>query len=999
MADTSEYRDITDLESGFEGFHKLFPRRVHEVLLVCSLYESFILEADGLVADLIVSEYQELNLSHAPRVSRVSTGGEALDLIPQRDFDLVIAMSRVGEWDVPDFAEAVKQIRPDLMVIVLTEEPRELARYAAHEKRGAIDRVFLWHGDAKILLAIIKYVEDCLNVEHDTQVGTVRVIILIENSVRFYSAYLPQIYTEMMKQTRDLMAEGLNPIQKLLRMRARPKILLAETFENAWDLYTKYRDNILGIISDIGFPRNGRIDREAGLEFTKRVKVESPLMPVLLQSSNDSMKTAATSLGASFLHKKSRKLMDDLRSFMLNSLGFGDFVFRSPDGRELARAADIRAMIEKLRVVPEESIVFHAGSNHFSNWFMARTEFELAMRLRPRRVSEFPDINGLRMFLIETIQDSYERSRADVITDFSRRLFSSTTIFSRIGGGSIGGKARGLAFINTLIKQHNLRRRWPNVHVAIPHTAALGTEVFDKFIEKNGLRGPIAQDLNDEAVANRFMACKLPSGIKKDLAAFLQTIKYPLAVRSSSLLEDSHGQSFAGIYKTYMIPNSDENASLRLEQLCNAIKLVYASTFLRAAKHYREATGHHLEEEKMGVVLQEIVGTQHGDLFYPSFAGVARSFNFYPLGRLKSEDGVACVALGLGKMVVEGGEMLMFSPASPQILPQFSTTSDMLDNSQRTFFALDMTCQGPCNSPDADHNLAQCGLEVAERDGTLAAIGSVFSAENDAVYDGINRPGPRLVTFAHVLKSNLFPLAEILKVILAIGRRGMACPVEVEFAVNMQENPMQFRVLQIRPTVSDEAFERVALENIEPANLVCYSPQVMGNGYIQGLRDIIFVKPESFDKSRTREIAQEVGGLNQSLTQAGISSLLIGPGRWGSADPWLGIPVTWEQISSARAIVETSLQDFVVTPSQGSHFFQNLTTFRVGYLTVNPTAGGGLIDWEWLSAQAVVTETEHLRHIRLAEPLEIRLDGHTRRGMILKPDAASPPPSESSDSP
>lgn len=982
-----------DLGTRFAGFHKLFPHRVQEVLLVCSMYDSFILEEDGLVADLIVSEYQELNLSHAPNVSRVSTCERALKLIGRKHFDLVITMTQLGEWAVADFARAVKKIRPSLTVIVLTDDAHEIAACRQGEIEGAIDRVFMWHGDAKILLAIFKYVEDLRNVEHDTRVGNVRVIILIENSVRFYSAYLPLIYTELMRQTRSLMAEGVNPVHKLLRMRARPKILLALTFEQAWELHTKYRNNLLGVISDVRFDREGKHDDEAGLELARRVKTASPHMPVLLQSSNAEHEAAAARLGVCFLNKNSRTLLQDLRSFLLNNFGFGDFVFRMPDGSEVARATDFGDLIEKLRTVPDESVLFHGGSDHFSNWLMARTEFELAARIRPRKVSEFADAASVRAYLVETLSEFYEKSQVGVIADFSRRRFSMAASFVRIGGGSVGGKARGLAFVNALLQRHDIRDEWSNVRIAVPTTAVLGTEIFDNFLDENRLHEFVVQDREDEDIAERFMAGTLPTDVRRDLAVFLQSAHYPLAVRSSSLLEDSHGQPFAGIYRTYMLPNNDANPSTRLEQLLSAVKLVYASTFYRAAKLYQEATDHHVEEEKMGVILQQMIGAPHESYFYPSFSGVARSYNFYPLGKLKPEEGVACVALGLGKIVVEGGEMLMFSPTHPHVLPQFSSVKAMLANSQAHFYALDMGCDRVSHSSDADENLVKLILADAERHGTLAAVGSTYSRENDAVYDGIARPGSRLITFAHILKSDVFPLAEILRTLLTIGRQSMACPVEIEFAANLESKPMLFGVLQIRPTVADEAFQRVSLEEPDPAKLLCHSPQAMGNGYIRGIRDVVFVKPDSFDSAHTRAIASEIKVMNETLRHAGRPCLLIGFGRWGSADHWLGIPVTWEQISMARAIIETSLPDFVITPSQGSHFFQNLTSSRVGYLTVNPTAGGGFVDWDWLTRLPPVHETRFLRHVALESPIEVHLDGRTRQGVVFKPGAVDRDPS------
>lgn len=980
-----------ELESDFFGFHRLMPHRVEDVLLVCSLYESFILEEDGLVADLISSEYLEMNLSHAPRVARVSTGEEALALMKTQSFDLVITMTRLGDWDVCDFAAAVKEMHRQTAVVVLADDPRDLVRYRTPDKQKDVDQFFVWSGDAKILLAIVKYIEDRLNAAHDTTVGNVRVILLIEDSVKFYSAYLPLIYSELMKLTQKLMAEGVNHVQRLLRMRARPKILHATSFEEAWNLYVRYSASMLGVITDVRFPRLGELDPQAGLDFAMRIKDAAPLMPVLLQSSNVEMAPAAAEIGAGFADKNSRTLLQDVRDFLLLNLGFGEFVFRLPDGREVGRATDLRSLAEGLEHAPDESILFHADSNHFSNWLMARTEFELASMLRPQRVSDFEDLATLRAYLVKVISDAYEKSQASVIADFSRQQFSTATAFARISGGAMGGKARGLAFINALLDRYRVHRQFEGVKVSVPRSAAIGTDAFDQFLDGGDLRALAASEAKDQEIVDAFISAKLPRKLMRDLAAFLDLVRYPLAVRSSSLLEDSHGQPFAGIYQTYMIPNNHRNPRVRLQQLSTAIKLVYASTFSNAAKRYLEATNHRIEEEKMGVILQQLVGSQHDDRFYPNFSGVARSYNFYPFGKVKPEDGVACVALGLGKSVVEGEEMLMFSPAHPQSLPQFATTEDALANSQRGFYSLDMSC----SSGGVDDILRACvdkhGLDLAEADGTLAPVGSVYSPENNALYDGIGRPGPRLVTFAHVLKSGIFPLAEIIKLLLRLGQRGMACPVELEFAVNMQTDPMQFGVLQIRPIVADEASEVCQIEEAEIENACCHSRQTMGNGTIRGLSDLIYVDPDQFQASRTREIAGQISLMNARLTSEGRRYILIGPGRWGSADPWLGVPVTWEQVSSAQVIVETSLKDFLITPSQGTHFFQNLASFRIGYLTVNPTAGGGFVDWDWLASQKAVEEVSMLRRLRLDQPLEVRLDGRTRQGVILKPGESPPP--------
>ncbi len=975
-----------DLNVYFCGFHNLMPFRVQHVLLVSSLYESFILEEDGLLTELITSEYLDMNLSHAPRVSRVSTGREALEFIADSTVDLVITMTRLGDLTVPEFAAAVKLQAPDLPVVVLADEPRTIFREPGIHRCDTIDRVFVWNGDAKILLAIIKFVEDMRNAEHDTQVGDVRVILLVENSVRFYSTYLPLIYTELMKLTQSLIAEGVNLMHRLLRMRARPRILLAETFEEAWSLYTKYERHVLGVISDVRFPRNGASDRNAGVELARRIREHAPHLPILLQSSDDLYGQAATELDINFLNKKSRNLLRHLSDFILGNLGFGDFVFKDPQGNEVGRARDIRELEEVIARVPAESLAFHARHNHFSNWLMARTEFELAARLQPRKVSDFANLEEMRRHLIQWLAEFREKNKSGVITDFTPAKFDVANSFTRIGSGSIGGKARGLAFVNALIRHHNLAHRFENVRVFVPNSASLGTDVFDRFLDENGLRGFVAEDIPDDRIAQVFLAARLPRDIAHDLAAFLRFVRYPLAVRSSSLLEDSQGQPFAGIYATHMLPNNHPDLSVRLDQLCDAIKRVYASTFFHRAKCYLDATGRHVEEEKMGVILQEVVGSHHDGRFYPTFSGVARSYNFYSMDNMAPEDGVAAVALGLGKTVVEGGQSLLFSPQHPEILPQFPNPAAMLKNSQRRFWALDTSHPDVYPSADEEANHFCLDLDVAEADGALTHLGSVYSRENSDVYDGVTRPGPRLVSFAHVLKHNVFPLAEILRLLLQLGEEGTASPVEIEFAVDLAARPMEFGFLQIRPIILHEEYEDVRLDSIDPADTICYTDQALGNGRMNGVADIVYVKPETFDSSFTREIAGEIGRINDALRKTERTAVMIAPGRWGTADRWLGIPVTWDQISAARLIVETSLRDFMITPSQGTHFFQNLTSLGIGYFTIDPNVKQGWIDWAWLNAQPAETETAHVRHVRLPVPLEIRLDGRTQRGAILKPN-------------
>jgi hypothetical protein len=817
----------------------------------------------------------------------------------------------------------------------------------------------------------------------------VRVIILVENSVRFYSTYLPLIYTELMKLTQALIADGVNLMHRLLRMRARPRIVLAETFEEACALFEKYRRNLLGVVSDVRFPRGGTPDKRAGIEFARLIRAHDAHLPILLQSSDASYEGEAEALNACFLNKKSRNLLRHLREFILGNLGFGDFVFRDPAGIEVGRARDLRDLEETLARVPVESVAFHAQHNHFSNWLMARTEFDLATRLQPAKVTDFPDLETMRRHILQSLAEFREKHQAGVITDFSPAKFDVTNSFTRIGSGSIGGKARGLAFVNALLRHHDLRRSFEDVKIFVPNSASLGTDVFDRFLDENGLRGFVAEDVPDERITQMFLAAKLPKEITHDLAAFLRFVRYPLAVRSSSLLEDSQGQPVAGIYCTHMLPNNHPDLAVRLDQLCDAVKRVYASTFFQGAKRYLDSTGRHVEEEKMAVILQQVIGSQHDGRFYPTFSGVVRSYNFYPTGGIAPQEGIACVALGLGKIVVEGGQGLMFSPNHPEVLPQFASTRDLLKHSQRQFWALDTGHPEVYPSADTEANHLLLDLEEAERDGVLSLVGGVYSPQNDSVYDGVERPGVRLVTFAHVLKGDLFPLAGILRMLLDLSEEGTAGPVEIEFAVDMTRKPMEFGFLQIRPIILHEEYENVRIDEIDPANAICYSDRALGNGQVRGVHDIVYVDPAAFDSGCTREIAAEIAQINLRLMEERRPSLMIGFGRWGTADRWLGIPVTWDQIASARVIVETTLDDFVITPSQGTHFFQNLTSLGIGYFTIDPSQRLGCIDWAWLAGQPLVAATDHVRHIRLPEPLEIRIDGRSQRGAVLKPNHRS----------
>jgi CheY-like chemotaxis protein len=976
----------------FGGFDKLMPFRIREVLLVAAPYDSFLLADDDALTELVFSEYLDLNLRYAPRVTRVSTAAEALERIAGEAFDLIITMASTGNLEVAAFARAVRRARPGLPVIVLAFNALEVAGLS-DEDRAAADRVFVWLGDPRIFMSIIKLVEDERNIDHDIALSSVQAIIVVEDSVRFYSSYLPVLYAELMKQTQLLMAEGLNLTHKMLRMRARPKILLAHDYETAWALFEKYRGNLLGVITDVQFRREGKDDPRAGLKLTRRLKERISDLPVLVQSSDEKRSSEALAVGASFLNKTSPTLLKLLQDFILRYFGFGDFVFRDAQGGEYGRASDLHGMIAALKTVPDASVRFHSDRNHFSKWLMARTEFEIAYRIRPRKAAEFADIGGLRRYLIETMHRFLQKTQLGTVIQFDGRYFDEESPFVKIGKGSVGGKARGLAFVNFLLSQSDLAGRVEGVRITVPQTSVIATDVFDYFLEHNGLTAFLRQERSQGELEAAFLKAELPGYVLEDLRTLVDRIRGPLAVRSSSLLEDSRSQPFAGVYKTYMLPNNDPDPARRLEQLARAVKLVYASTFSAEATSYLRFSTHLQDEEKMAVIVQHLVGRPRSDgsRYYPSFSGVVQSYNYYPVPPVSAEDGVAYVALGLGKTIMDGYRSLRFSPNHPHHLHQFSTTNDYLSNSQKEFLAVDLKAAEGELGYDHEPSMDWLGLEAAEADGTLAAVGSTYSAENDCVYDGVSRPGTRLVTFAPILKNDVFPLPEALRTIIAVGREAMGSHVELEFAVNLDpdvEGLREFAILQMRPMISRWSSQKVRVDGLPTERVLCDSPRALGNGYVGEVADVVYVKPETFDPARTVEIAAEIGRVNESLRREGRHCLLIGPGRWGSADPFLGIPVRWNQISESRVIVETTLEGFIVDPSYGTHFFHNVTSLGLGYLTVHGAHGGGTLRWDWLGAQPAAGETELLRHVRLAEPLDIRLDGATGRGVILLPETA-----------
>jgi CheY-like chemotaxis protein len=967
-----------------QDFHDLIRHRIMDILLVARPYDSFILEEAGQLSERMLGEFRNLDLHYAPGLTAVASGGEALALArDQSRFNLVISALQLSDMDGAELARRVRAEGLQVPVVLLAFDIRDLKDFQARQDLSAAERVFLWQGDARILLAIVKYVEDKANVAHDTEKGGVQVIIVIEDNVRYYSSFLPEIYSELLSHSQRLIKEGVNLSQKITRMRARPKILLCGSFEEAWEAFNRYQDDVLGVVSDVEFPRNGAWSAEAGLDFARLVKESWPDVPVLLQSSRAENEEPARAIGADFLQKGAPLLLHELRRFMLGNFGFGDFVFRTPDGVEVGRATDLRTLEEALRTVPAASISYHAERNHFSKWLKARTEFELAHELRPRKLADFEDVEALRQSLIGSLQ-AYRRERGQsAVADFDRQRFDLESDFYRIGGGSLGGKARGLVFVRRLLSESGIAEEFPGLRIAVPTSIVLGSDVFDAFLDQGGLRDFAIQETDDATLRERFLEAPFPEEPERDLRALLERVAYPLAVRSSSLLEDSAYQPFSGVYDTRMLRNNHPFLEQRLQQLLRAVKLVYASTFQRRARDYIRATGFRLEEEKMAVLLQRVVGRAHGPRFYPHFAGVARSHNFYPAPPLHAQDGIAALALGFGRTVVEGDNCLRFSPRFPQHLLQFSSVPEMLGSTQKAFFALDMGAGGD------DDRLEETRYELAaaEKDGTLRHLGSTYSPQNDAVYDGVSRPGARLVSFAGVLKHDAFPLAPLLQRLLELAAWGLGSAVEIEFAVALGEPPAEseFGFVQLRPMALARETEALELRGVEESKVLCRSDAVLGNGRIDDVRHVVVVDRQRFERVKSREVAHALSQLNAQLLNDGHPYLLIGVGRWGSADPWLGIPVSWDQISGAKVIVEAGFKDFRVSPSQGTHFFQNLTSFNVGYFTVNPDAGEGFVDWDWLAAQPAARELSCARLLEFERPVTALLNGKKSEGLILKP--------------
>ena len=973
------------------SFTNLMKKRIYHVLLISSVYDAFMLEEDGRIDEQIFHEYTSLNLRYPPQFIEATNKDEAFKILKEEKIDLVISMLSAEKISTFELANNIKKEYPEIPIVMLTPFSREGSLKIQKFNLGSIDYIFSWLGNADILLAIIKLIEDKMNVDNDVAEVGVQTIILVEDNIRFYSSYLPIMYKIIFKQSKSFISEGLNEHQRMLRMRGRPKILLATNYEDASLFYEKYKKNLLGLISDITYSRNGILDKNAGIELCELIKRDNPFTPILLQSSEYKNYIKAKELRVGFLDKNSKSLTFDLREFIKEYFAFGDFVFKDPNmGIVVARAHDLKDLQEKILTVPVASLRYHIQRNHFSKWLRARALFPLAELFMYFTSDDFNDINEIRTFIFNAISQFRMSKTRGVISSFNRETFDKYFSITRIGQGSIGGKARGLAFLNSLIKRNNLYNYFDKVDINVPKTVVIGTDIFDEFMDNNSLHTiALSDDISDEEILAHFLEANLPDHVHADIYKIAKSIDSPLAIRSSSLLEDSHYQPFAGIYNTYMIPYHEGEHDSMFKMIGKAIKAVYASAYYKDSKAYMQATSNVIDEEKMAIVIQEVVGSRYGDRYYPTISGVGRSIDYYPLEPGKAEDGTVNIALGLGKYVVDGGLSLRFCPKYPKNVLQTSTPELSLKETQKYFFALNMSAHDFNPKTNDGSYLLKLRIKDAEKDDSIRSIASTYIMHDNVIRDGYNNKGKKVITFSNILKHDTLPLAQVLEKILKLGEEEMGNPVEIEFAVDLnvpKGEKVLFKLLQIRPIASKDESVNINESEMSNNNSLIVSKSALGNGIIDNIHDIIYVRPQNFDAAKTNELVSYIDQLNKEFLDNDTNYILVGPGRWGSADPWLGIPVNWSQISAARLIVESGLENYRIDPSQGTHFFQNLTSFRVGYFTVNPFIGDGKYDIDYLDNQPAIFENEFIRQIRFKNHFTIKIDGKKNLGVVFKPE-------------
>lgn len=986
-ADSVEFSELDFQDTEFD---QLMKKRILKVLLICNNYDNFMLEEDGRIDEQIFNEYMTLGLRYPPMFIRVDSPEKAFEKLKNKDIDLVITMLNISNENAFDLSKKIKNRYKKVPIVILTPFSREITQKIEKEDLSAIDYVFCWLGNPDIMLAIIKLIEDKMNAKHDVLEMGVQSVILVEDSIRYYSSILPILYKIFFIQSQRASIEGANEHQQNLRMRGRPKIMLATNYDEALDLFKTYRKNVLGVFSDVRYKIKNSVDKEAGLKLCKTIKKIDQNVPLLLLSSESHNKALAKNIGVDFLGKYTKNFSFELRNFIIKNLHLGSFHFYCPkQAKVTCTATSLKSFQELILKVSPECIEYHVSKNHITKWLNSRSLFLLARKFKHLTVEHFDSIEDIREFIYMAISNYRLNSGRGVITKFEQNTFDSYSIFSRIGDGYIGGKARGLAFTDLLIKKHKLRNKYKGVTITIPRTAILCTDVFDEFMETNNLYEIGISNRSDEEILSKFVEARLPNRIFTSLYSFISYTNNPIAIRSSSRLEDSHYQPFAGVYSTYMIPNIVSDKHLTIKMLTEAIKSVYASVFYRDSKAYMTATSNVIDEEKMGVVLQDVCGTTYKNRFYPTFSGVARSINFYPIEPEKADDGIVNVALGLGKHIVDGGKSMRFSPRYPAKALQLSTPELTLRDTQKFFYALDLDPTKFVPSISEDVNIIQLRVNHAHDDNALRHIGSTYDFQNNMIKDSVMYDGKKLVTFANILRNNYFPLSKILMDFMEIGKQEMNNHIEVEFAVNFppkgSSEDIIFSLLQIRPIIETDQDVSIDIDEIDVKESILYSESVLGNGIYNDICDIIYVKTGNFNSLNNHKIVEKIDNLNKEFIENDKNYVLIGPGRWGSSDPALGIPVKWSNISGVRIIVESGLENYRIDPSQGTHFFHNLTSFRVGYFTVNPFIKDGYYDVGFLDKMDCVYEDEFIRHVQFDKELVIEIDGKSSKGVVYKP--------------
>lgn len=957
--------------------------RVHNILLLSTAYDLFLLEEEGRLRQYLRMIYHGRDEDYVPTINHVLTAESALEVLKKNKIDLIVVFNHPTDTDVISLAREVKGIRQDVPLIFLANNTPELDRIAEMEGSENIDRIFTWYGDGKIFLSIVQYIEDTLNVFEDSRNAGVRIIILTMDSIQSYSACLPILHEEIWNHTKEILGDELTVEQRSLRQSRRPRVLLATTFEEANKYYQMYKKNLLFLTTTMRLKRDGVCQEDSGITLTRLIHEEDPDLPIMILSSDDTHLSRADDIPGLYLDTRKPTIFQDVREYFRLHLGLRDLTIKDNDGKTISHVHNMRTFRKALWKLPGHDLRKYLDQGILSNWLISRTEFELAEEFRSL-AGECGDGEIIRAQLLQSLDDRRKNAHKGVVIPYSRKAGSHVR-FSRLCSGALGGKARGLAFMDKILSKFFRDELYPDVHVTIPYTLVLATDAFDAFIRENDLMKLLGKSLTDDRIAGEFMTSDLPTEILGDLRSFIGETKGPIVVRSSSLLEDALFQPFAGVYASFMLPNNSNDVDERFRDLCNAIKYVYASTYFRKARDYIKTTPNRIEDEKMAVIIQKVVGQQYGNWFYSTISGVAKSYNYYPVGRCRPEDGIVNLALGFGKTIVDGGTSYRFCPLKPNV-PLYGTIRNLLDQSQKRFYAISLSARTMIAHQDEDGALVSLDIGEAEKHGTLDYLASTYDAANNRLSSGIFQEGPRVIDFSPLIQYGKLPIAEIIQLLLRMCELALGCPVEIEFAVNIhniKHVSAEFSFLQVRSMVARDDIVRVGIHEYEKDIVLCSSKNVLGNGIRNDLHDIVFVKPDCFDLARTQTIVPQIRRINSTLRDQKRPYVLIGPGRWGSSDPWLGIPVAWSDIAGAGVVVETPIKDRYIDPSEGSHFFHNMTSSKVGYFTVFGDSGIE-VDWDWLNSLNVIMEMEDVRHVRVDAPLETRIDGRTRQGIILK---------------